>query len=293
MALHYITAGESIMLNITNADHLDQIYSYQMRFPSPCFFPVAYAAWKESFTDDMDGNGRRLFKELYTKAAYDGNELVGFIQYGKTAFGFDSQGELSSDVSYCVIRNLYFNHDRTDAGVLLLKEALDAFAPSQRIYAFFHYFGMSCFARHGKLFEQHTHIEALLKKNGFVTEHENVYYSSLLQGKEEAEVELLPQNLTEGNQQYIDFILSGDQVGGCEIHFVDDQTAYLRWIYVNEAITGRGIGTKCMNTVKYWLFQRGFTRFDTDTALSNSVAQHYYEKNGFIREGITRSFYRP
>lgn len=277
---------------IAEVDHLERIYHYQMRFHAPYFFSTDYQTWEKSFVDDVDGEGRPLFKELFTKAVYDSDELLGFIQYGKTAFGFDSHGEISSSVSHCVIRNLYFNRNRADAGDLLLKEALDAFDGADKVYAFFHYFGMSCFARHGKLFEQHRHIEALLKKNCFETEHENVYYSSILKGEEVSEAEIIPHALTKGNQQYIDFVLSGSQVGGCEIHFLDHKTAYLRWIYVNDPITGRGIGTKCMNALKHWLYQSGITRFDTDTALSNLTAQHFYEKNRFTREGITRSFYR-
>lgn len=280
------------MISIADVANLEQIYHYQMRFPSPQFFSTAYDVWKRSFAEDVDGGGRTLFKELFVKAAYEENRLIGFIQYGKTAFGFDHRGEISSDVSYCVIRNLYFDQSREDAGNLLLQQALDGFAGSDHIYAFFHYFGMSCFARHGKLFEQHGHIEALMKQNGFETEHENVYYSSILKGNEEPEAAVIPQAMTPGNQRYLDFMLSGDHVGGCEIHHLDGQTAYLRWIYVNENITGRGIGTKCMDALKHWLYQSGVTRLDTDTACLNTVAQHYYEKNGFTREGITRSYER-
>ncbi|MCF2641957.1 hypothetical protein I6E50_05990 [Roseburia hominis] len=47
-----------------------------------------------------------------------------------------------------------------------------------------------------------------------------------------------------------------------------------------------------MYALKHWLYQKGITRFDTDTAMSNLIARHYYEKNDFIREGITRSYYR-
>lgn len=41
-----------------------------------------------------------------------------------------------------------------------------------------------------------------------------------------------------------------------------------------------------------YLFSNGITRFDTDTALTNKAAQHFYEKNVFVNEGITRSYYR-
>lgn len=287
-----ISQRRFIVITIAENDHFEQLYPYHMHFHAPYFFSTDYATWKKSFAEDVDGDGRTLFKELTVKTAHEGNRLIGFIQYGTTAFGFDEKGDISSSVSYCVIRNLYFSSDRPDVGYLLVKEAMDAFAPSEQVYAFFHYFGMSCFARHGKLFQQHAHIEAALHQHGFETEHENVYYSSILTGTESPEAEVVPHTLTRGSQQYLDLMLSGRQIGGCEVHFLDSKTAYLRWIYVNGDLTGKGIGTKCMNALKHWLYQKGITRFDTDTALTNTIVQHFYEKNSFTREGITRSYYR-
>jgi ribosomal protein S18 acetylase RimI-like enzyme len=262
-----------------------------MSFETPYFFATDFEAWQKSFTDDIDGEGRTLFKELSAKAVYDNDELTGFVQYGKTAFGFDDNGEISNAVSYPVIRNLYFKEGRADVGKMLFDEAVSTFADNERVYSFFHYFGMSCFARHGKLFEKHNHIEALLTENGFELEHENVYYSSTLSGSEDSDATVEPHGLTKGSHQYIDFKLDGAQVGGCEVHYLDENTVYLRWIYVNGDITGKGIGTKCMTALKSFIYQKSFKRFDTDTALNNLVAQHYYEKNNFIREGITRSYY--
>ena len=280
------------MLQITKTDNLTQIYNYQMNFSVPYFFSVDFDIWKKSFIEDIDGEGRVLFKELFVKVAYVNDKIVGFIQYGKTAFGFNDNGDISSEISYPIIRNFYFNKDREDAGKLLLDEAMEYFKTSEKMYAFFHYFGMSCFARHGKLFENYNYITNLLEEKGFMIEHENVYYSSVFKDTKSANVQIVPHNLTKGNQQYIDFMLEGEQVGGCEVHYIDNAGAvYLRWIYVNDNITGKGIGSKCMGSLKHWLHQKGYTRFDTDTALSNEIAQHYYEKNEFIREGITRSYY--
>ncbi|MBQ8000378.1 MAG: GNAT family N-acetyltransferase [Ruminococcus sp.] len=280
------------MLKITDVKRLEDVYNFHMSFETPYFFEVDFESWKKSFTDDIDSEGRALFKELFVKAVYDEDVLLGFVQYGKTAFGFDSSGEISSDVSHSVIRNLYFIKDRANAGELLLKEATDNLGADEKIYAFFHYFGMSCFARHGKLFESHTHIDALLKENGFEIEHENVYYSSAVKGDETSEVTIVPSDLTKGNQQYIDFKINDNQVGGCEVHYPDKSIAYLRWIYVNGDMVGRGIGTKCLSALKHFLYGKGITRFDTDTALNNTVAQHFYEKNSFLREGVTRSYFK-
>ena len=99
--------------------------------------------------------------------------------------------------------------------------------------------------------------------------------------------------MTIGRQQYCDFIQEENHVGGCEVHFLEQkETAYLRWIYINENICGRGIGSKCMEALKGDLFNRGILRFDTDTALTNKVAQHFYEKNDFTKAGLTRSYYK-
>ena len=280
------------MLKITDKVDLKDIYDFQLSFKTPYFFSVNFEEWKKSFERDIDGEGRELFNELFAKAVYDNDKLVGFIQYGKTACGFADNGEISSDISYPVIRNLYFKEDRADAGELLLNDAMKNLGTDEREYAFFHYFGMTCFARHGKLFENHAHIDSLLKDKGFEVEHENVYYSSVLVESENSDVVIKANDLTKGNQQYIDFKIDGNQVGGCEVHYLSDTTAYLRWIYVNGDIVGKGIGTKCMTALKSFLFEKGIRRFDTDTAINNTVAQHYYEKNGFVREGVTRSYFK-
>lgn len=280
------------MLKISDNYNLKDIYDFQKCFDTPWFFDVDFEDWKASFESDTDGEGRILFKELEVKAVYEDEALAGFVQYGKTAFGFDDRGEISAEVSYPVIRNLYFEKENAQAGKILLDEAMKKLGGSDRVYAFFHYFGMSCFARHGKLFESHKHIDALLKESGFEVEHENVYYSSVLDSVESSEVELIHSDMTKGNQQYIEFKIGGAQVGGCEVHYLSYTTAYLRWIYVNGDIVGKGIGTKSMNALKGFLFGKGIKRFDTDTALNNFVAQHYYEKNDFTREGISRSYYK-
>ncbi len=279
-------------MEIGDVNNLIQIYKYQMSFHSPQFIFSNFEEWKKSFIEDIDGEGRTLFKELFVKAIYKDTSLVGFIQYGKTAFGFLETGDISFDVSYNVIRNIYFDENRLDVGNALIKHAINYFNEDEKVYAFFHYFGMSCFARHGKLFEKYEHIEKALINNGFEIEHENVYYSSRLFESEKEDIVLKPQKLTLGNQQYFDFLIDDKHVGGCEIYYVNQKAAYLRWIYINGDIVGKGIGSKCMKALKSYFFEKGINRFDTDTALSNNVAQHFYEKNNFIKEGITKSYYK-
>ena len=279
---------------IKAANDLQEIYACMAGIPFPYNYAAGYDAWERSYLSDIDGGGRRLFRELTTLGAYCGGAMAGFVQYGRTAFGFAENGELSGEISYSVIRCLYFPEGRADAGGALLGEALRALSGNARIYAFFHYFGMSCYARHGKLSERLAHIHALLLERGFSVEHENVFYSSrheACEGAEGAEVALRWHEETAGGQRYCDFIMGGAAVGGCEVHFLEQRgIAYLRWIYINEELCNRGIGTTCMKALKRELYARGITRFDTDTALANKRAQRFYEKNGFTNEGLTRSY---
>lgn len=282
-------------IEIRKVQDIKEVYDHMSGLAFPYKYKADPGVWESSYSHDIDGSGSTLFSELETMGAYSGSRLVGFIQYGRTAFGFDESGEISDAVSYPVIRNFFFSEDQTEAGGALLNEAVNALSAvsSGRIYAFFHYFGMSCYARHGKLHDSFTHIHEMLIRNGFCVEHENVFYSSELNSASDAEIKLEWHDETPGRQRYCDFILDNAIVGGCEVHFLEQSgIAYLRWIYINGDLCGRGLGSRSMSALKSDLFRRGITRFDTDTALTNIIAQRFYEKNGFRNEGLTRSYYK-
>ena len=127
------------------------------------------------YAHDVDGEGRRLFATLETVGAYRADRLAGFVQYGRLAIGFNESGRVTSGMSYPIIRQLYFAAGDEEVGRLLLDRARAALdCENGRIYAFFHYFGLSCYGRHGKLFEGFDHIHRLLLEEGFQIEHENV-----------------------------------------------------------------------------------------------------------------------
>lgn len=135
----------------------------------------------------------------------------------------------------------------------------------------------------------------MLEETGFGVEHENVFYSCKLNAEDltENRVKCNWYDRTIGGQQYCDFVIDSCQVGGCEIHFLEENNiAYLRWIFTNEEIRGKGIGSSCMDALKAELLERGIVQLDTDTAVDNLVAQHFYEKNHFIKRGLTRSYYQ-
>lgn len=283
------------MTDIKEVTDLSAIFAYMETLKFPYRYDASYDLWKKSYAHDVDGEGRILFAHLVTLGAYEDGRLVGFLQYGWTAFGFDEGGEISSSVSCPVIRNFYYEETCREAGKELLAEAMSRLSVRPgKIYAFYHYFGMSCYGRHGKLFENISYVHDLLIQARFRIEHENVFYSSESAGRDtgNSDISCIWHDRTAGDQQYCDFFLGTDRAGGCEVHFLEQQKiAYLRWIFVNDPIRGRGIGSRCMAALKSELLKKGFNRLDTDTALLNGEAQHFYEKNGFAREGLTRSYF--
>lgn len=103
---------------------------------------------------------------------------------------------------------------------------------------------------------------------------------------------LVWQPLSRGNCRDFAASINAQEVCWGQVHFLPQgDIAYFRWIFTEESMQHRGIGTLVMKSLFSDLFAMGIRRFDTDTMPSNTVAQHYYKKNGFTGEGITRSYY--
>lgn len=254
---------------------------------SPYHFPMNECIWNQSMFEDTDSDGRKLFDTIKLTCVPGG-----MIQYGCTAFGFDEAGAISDQVHYSVIRDFAF--DDSEVGQTLLKEAMATLEPEKRIYAFFHYFGMSACARHGKLHESQTHIHSLLIKSGFAVEHENVYYSRTLcaDTPQFDDVTLIWKELNDGSCREFAAQVDDREVCWGQVHFLPQgNIAYLRWIYTDSSRQHEGIGTKVMYALCSNLYNMGIQRFDTDTASGNIPAQRFYEKCGFRNEGITRSYH--
>ena len=149
---------------------------------------------------------------------------------------------------------------------------------------------MSCFSRHGKLYDKLNQIEELLLEYGFISNEENVYYSLNLNENKDEEITLELGEKNKYNTQVITFKNSEEFIGQGEIHFVKKELVYLRWIYVDERKLHLGFGSKCMRKLTNYLLSLGIKKLDTDTAVNNKYAQRYYEKNGFINLGKTKSY---
>lgn len=255
---------------------------------APYHFPMGKAVWEASMYHDVDGDGRTLFSELHTDRSDHG-----MIQYGYSAFGFDQEGEISDKIHYPIIRMLAFDPDYPQEGKALLENAMLFFAGAPRVYAFFHYFGMSACARHGKIHESDRHVAKMLEENGFIVEHENVYYMRILTDEgADQHITLNWKDLSPGGCREFAAIKDGQAFGWGQVHFLPQkEIAYLRWIYIDEIQQHTGLGTAVMKELFHQLHDMGIRRFDTDTARNNATAQGFYEKTGFTNCGITRSYF--
>lgn len=214
-----------------NENMARKLYEFCMiNFDAPYLFLTRYEDWYKSMFNDVDGQGNPLFEQLDTYVSYKEQRITGYVQYGFTRIGFDEAGQLKEGISYPVIRNLFFLEDAPEDGEELLHQAMQALKKNNecRIYAFFHYFGMSCYARHGKLHIRYGYIEKLLYENNFVDEHENVYYlkklsisyeeqkkslkNHIMAEQQGTEITLVFSERSKGNEQMISFLLGDEQI---------------------------------------------------------------------------------
>ncbi len=60
-------------------------------------------------------------------------------------------------------------------------------------------------------------------------------------------------------------------------------------IAILQKYTGKGYGTKLMNTIEESTINNGITRLELEVAKTNKVAMSLYQKTGFEEEGIKRN----
>lgn len=274
---------------------LFQFYD-SIRRQIPYWFDVSYETWYESMFQDTDYESADFFHELVTYVAYSDAEIVGFIQFGIPNYIYEQSGEKNYDVKSGIIRNLYFSDENMECGNGLVRIAEQYFKEQrvQKKFAFFHAFGMTCNAGHGKLYCSQLQIEQVLQNYGYVKEHENVYYKKILKPVEittEKDMEIRYSAINEKGLCGFSIYVGDTYVGAGEIVYLPQGTiAYLKWIYIEKDFQRKGYASKALNLLFANLYQKGIARFDTDTADSNFVAQKLYEKNGFENMGRTRSY---
>jgi ribosomal protein S18 acetylase RimI-like enzyme len=287
---------EYIMVEKIDDLNVHSLYEYFKKISNdiPYYFPIDFDLWHKSMFNDCTEKNIPLFNELETYLLYEDGALNGFIQYGISSFIFGENGE-NYDKHYAIIRNLHYSKDSKNA-VELLEVALKYFSSKniQEVDAFFHYFGMSCYARHGKLHNSCFYIEDLLHKFSFIKEHENVYFSKDLSKSSfynDFEIILETETPKKDNMD-IKFIFNNKQIGCAQLLFLQNNICYLLYIEINNEYRRQGLGTKCMNNVCCLLKEKNIQKIDLDTIDSNYIAQSFYEKLGFDHKGITRSYFK-
>lgn len=265
----------------------------------PYWMHVDYETWLESFCNDSDYDADMMFRQLLTYTAEQKGDICGFIQFGIPNFLYDTQGEKSREHQGGIIRNFYFEPGMEQAGRKLLDLAQDYFQQNRvtQKFAFFHAFGMTCNAGHGKLYTKLTHVEQLLKAYGFIKEHENVYYSRLLSAADagrKTKVELAYGEMNSKGMCEFSIHADGEWIGaGAYAQLPQGEISYLRWIFLDGKQQGKGYGTAALQSLFAHLAAAGMKRLDTDTADGNEIAQKLYLKTGFQDLGRTRSFLIP
>lgn len=263
----------------------------------PFFFPVSAAKWQTCLLQDKL-DGEPMFKRLETHMATESGQVLGFVQCGQPHFAWDEGRQKHSNPHIGVIRHLTFEKGRHDIGEALLAKAGDQLACYDRRYAFYHIFGMSCNAHHGKLHNSQAHVEQLLRAYGFEIEHENAYFVLDMERLAPVESSQLRFSSSHGsNEERFEIRLDAEVVGTAQVRYLDRltdgytrDTAYLSWVGVVEQRQGQGIGTKFLKLLTQFLLSRQVRYLHTDTASGNQRAQRLYQKLGFQQEGYTRSY---
>jgi ribosomal protein S18 acetylase RimI-like enzyme len=263
----------------------------------PYFFPVSASTWHTCLLED-ELDGERVFKSLGTHFAAESNRVLGFVQYGQPNFAWDESGNKYYNPHIGVIRHLYFEKGRNDVGEALLAKASRRLARFRQNHAFYHIFGMSCNAHHGKLHSSQSHVEQLLQAHGFTIEHENVYYERDMSVVEPVDSSRLQfRDTRRGSEGNFKVQLNGETIGTARVRYLDaltggctHDTAYLGWIGVHEQHRGTGVGSEFLQLLVAYLSGKGVRYLHTDTASDNLGAQRFYEERGFRRQGYTRSY---
>jgi RimJ/RimL family protein N-acetyltransferase len=282
------------------ADHYG-LYTYWRKLGDniPYFFPVSPERWAQCLLED-ELAGERMFDRMETYVAKDNGEVVGFAQVAHPRFAWDDRAAKYYNPQIGVLRHFYF-----DAGRFNAAESMYAYVQSflrryPRRHAFYHIYGMSCNAHHGKLYSGLAHVDRFIKAKGFQVEHENVYYSLALHQQERASrdnLRLIPLAREFYAPQEYKIMLQNTPVGTITVQFMDilngeaaKGSVYLSLMLMDETYRGRGWGTVAMQLLGQVLRDKGYQQLHLDTASTNVGAQRFYARIGFHDRGRSRSY---
>ena len=264
----------------------------------PYFFPVSLEKWHACLLrDTLDGEPQFVTQKIYV--AIENGAIIGFIQGVQSAYAWNEKGEKYPNNQIGIIRHFYYDERQVEVAEQLWSKIEPFINQFPQQYAFYHIFGMSCNAHHGKLHASLWHVEPYLLGKGFEAEHENVYYNLELQEHQTEQQRglLVQQPNRRTNSQGYEIIADGKQIGGLGILFLDqvtegrtDDTVYLTSLWIREEYRRQGWASQAMMVLANELHSRGYKYLHTDTASTNVAAQRLYESLGFVNLGRTRSY---
>jgi ribosomal protein S18 acetylase RimI-like enzyme len=289
-------------MNIVKINELNayRIFDYWNNISKdvPYFYPVNITDFITSLFHDTQ-DGEIVFNYLETYLAEEDDSILGFIQFGQPHIYWDTRGQKCYDPNIGVIRNIYFDDQRLDSGNLLIKKAEEYFNSNNfdNCFAFNHVLGVSCNACHGKLHNSKIYIENLLEEYGYSIEHENVYYSisllNLSETKIDEDIKIVKAGRNDYDKELVYLLYKGIKIGESKLLYLDKiKLVYMKTIWVDSEYSNKGLGTKFIKLICENLANEGYIRMDLDTAKNNVIAQRFYDKNGFVNKGITRSYVR-
>ncbi|MDF1513240.1 MAG: GNAT family N-acetyltransferase [Anaerolineae bacterium] len=265
----------------------------------PYFFPVSPERWAECLLED-NLDGEFIFDCLKTYVAKDDGQMIGFAQVGHPRFSWDANGLKVENPQLSHIRHFYFDRGRVDVASELharVQPFLDLFPHRS---AFFHAYGMSCNAHHGKLYMGLEHVDAFVRAQGFQIEHENVIYDLAVADFRQSwcgDLSLMPQPRNYYEPYMYKIWLRDTWVGTLQVRYMDllngeaeKDEVYLTLMAINRDFRGQGWGTQALLLLCRMLQEKGYQHLYLDTAHTNVGAQRFYERFGFKNRGRSRSY---
>lgn len=271
-----------------------QAYLSSLRLYIPYYYNCSISELAKSFFID-EFEEEVMFKDLVSKGIIKDDKLVGIIQYGLLNFDLAYDGEKIHGVNIGDIRIMACSSIAITKMYKLLGAAMLYFKIHKvdKIYAFEHTYGLSCFGGIGKLYHNEWLIAMLLRSKGFRKHNKSLFLSrKIVEGhvKAEAGISFIEEEL--GDNRYFYTIKKYlVEVGGLEFQIVEEgRKAYLRYFYILDEHQGHHFGKEAMKSFLFVLLEKGIMSIDCDVDELNGIGMNFYEKCKFGNLGYMLSY---
>lgn len=276
---------------VTDGDLAFYQYFLKTYESTPYGRTVSLEAFYKAFFDDVSPEGE-MYRWSEAYVAYDGEKMVGFVQYGVPYYYIDHKANRLENDTVGNIKHLYFENGYEAEGRSLLEQAVMHLKEKGcvRVHAFDHCLGSSLHAFHGKLHESQMHIAQLLEGYGFNIEHENVYYKVETERLCLNDDRLIPSDDLVKEKRAFEWLIEGLPIGKASVYEFSEREVYLKSIEIMTEHRSNGYGEAFLKALAAYYRQNGVTVMHWDTALLNKGAQRFYHRLNCSCEGVTRSY---